>query len=247
VIDLTNGLLREFLRREGHRPADGKLHIVGLRGADRRGPRTIERNANEHDRYNDTLCVFGTALECFRATVDPGATWTRNPSNPRGAAHLINGRWFYQWGTHRGRRALVQAAPVTVRRDRDRDGEDEGGEPLDTGWFGVNVHPGGTAPTVGAWSAGCQVLWGGWSGQPWRRFVQLLEASKQSCFDYYLVDASGLLRRPWKRPVEGSRPFSAGVVSASSTDQPRSLIRLRSVPTLILTWRAHSGSVFAWP
>lgn len=193
AIEITNNLIRSYLERLGHAAAPGRLHILGLRGADCLGPTTITRNRNEPNRYNDTICLFGTHLECFRATVDPGRTWTRNPSNPKGAAHLENGRWQYRFGPHRKRPALVQAGPVVVRRDRDRDDLAEPGEPLDRGWFGINIHAGGTAPTVDAWSAGCQVIAGGWTGKPWTRFYRLLKASGQGEFEYFLVDAKGLL------------------------------------------------------
>ena len=32
---------------------------------------------------------------------------------------------------------------------------------VETGWFGINLHAGGTGSNVKNWSAGCQIIWGG--------------------------------------------------------------------------------------
>ena len=73
-------------------------------------------------------------------------------------------RTAYKLGRHDGEyRALVQARPVTVIRDFDRDGMldlETGRE--EPGPFGINIHraraEGTASTTVGRWSAGCQVL-----------------------------------------------------------------------------------------
>lgn len=192
AITLTNSIIRDYVQHLGHpRPADGVLHLVGFRSASPYGAEGIAISIHEpaFDRFDDAVGYFGSDLEIYVSTVDPGATWTRRPPNPRGAAHLLGledgGKpYTYGFGLHKGRPALVQAGTVTVRRDRDRDGTAEAGEPVSTGWYGVNFHSGGRPLAVGAWSAGCQVL-----PQPqFKTFYDACKASGQSSFIYYLVD-----------------------------------------------------------
>ena len=51
-----------------------------------------------------------------------------------------------------------------------------------------NIHAGGASEYVGPNSAGCQVIWGGWEGAPWQAFINAIDDSGQTSFDYYLVD-----------------------------------------------------------
>lgn len=187
TISLTNALLRAYIEDAFHVEAPaGVLNLFGVRGARPASADSIEVIWNIKNRYLDTVGTFGTVLRLFPATVDPGATWTKHPSNPKGAAHLVPGHWRYQLGLHKGRPALVQAAPVTVRRDRDRDGRPEMDEPRDTGWFGINFHSGGDRPTIDAWSAGCQVI----PRAHWTAFYTLCATSGQKQFDYFLLDGN---------------------------------------------------------
>ena len=173
---LSNQIIRAAIAQAGlPDPAPGELHLCGVRVG-----------AQGSDRYDDLLFVFGSRLDSFPCTVDPGRTFSAHPENPQGCAHLTWGRWRYRQGLHKGKPALVQAAPVTVRRDRDRDGVAEANEPLDTGMFGVNIHRGGSSPAVGSWSAGCQVI----PVAHWGRFWNLISASGQEEFWYYLLPDS---------------------------------------------------------
>lgn len=195
MIKLNNQIIRDYLKTKGWEPEPNKLHILGLREVDiYPEERAVVPVARQMNRYNDAIILFGKEFEMFRASVDPGLTWTQNPSNPKGCAHLTNGRWLYQIGLHKGKVALTQAAEVTVRRDTDRDGIPDANEPLHTGWFGINIHAGGATPEVNSWSAGCQVIWGSWQGTPWQTFIQACQRSLQRTFDYYLVDGVGLVR-----------------------------------------------------
>jgi hypothetical protein len=196
AFHLSNTIIRTGLRNLGlPEPEPGKLHLLGVRGAVPHGTDAISLRPNVPDAYNDTLCVFGVTFGLFLASTDPGAHWTAHPSNPRGAAHLLPGCYLYQKGIHKGRPALVQAAGVDVRRDSDRDGKAEPHEPIQRGvWIGLNIHAGGATPSVGAWSAGCQVVKGGWGGKPWLRFWDLIEQSGKDRFRYWLVDGEAFAR-----------------------------------------------------
>ncbi|HTE19112.1 MAG TPA: hypothetical protein VK689_12115 [Armatimonadota bacterium] len=194
TIQLNNQLLRRYLQSLGYSVPDAQLHLIGIRGAVPTGPDTLQLVENVPNRYNDSIGTFGTHLQMFRGSVDPGATWTENPSNPNGCAHLLNGAWRYRRGLHRGKPALVQAAPVKVWRDKDKDYARDPHEMVDTGWFGINGHAGGSAPTVDANSAGCQVTAGGWTGKPWTTYRDLVYAAPQELFWYFLVDGSDLAK-----------------------------------------------------
>ena len=104
-MSVTNARLRQAIHEAGlPEPAAGKVHLCGIRI----GPQGS-------NKYDDLILAFGNVSDSFPCTVDPGATWSKHPGNPNGAAHLTWGRWRYKPGLHKGKPALVQAAPVTVR------------------------------------------------------------------------------------------------------------------------------------
>lgn len=197
MIQLTNRLIREALARQGYgTAAPGRLHLVGIRSAERLGPDTITRHAPRFNRFDDVIAVFGTHLEAFQGTVDPGRTWTLRPSRPEGCAHLCDGGPYrYVRGLHRRKPGLLQADRVLLWRDRDWDGEQDPAEIArwESG-NGINGHRMGQLPTVDAWSAGC---WG-MPESEWRRFWPLVEAAwepGQREFLLWVVDGSKLLGR----------------------------------------------------
>ncbi len=193
MLTLTNALLDGTIQRLGY-PARsaGELVLVGLRGA-----RPVSDDAiasvgcgGTTDSYDDTIVAYGPTLRCFAASVDPGATYTRDPENPAGCAHLCNGSYLYEFGDHKGHAALVEAAPVRIWRDGLRSGIQDARDRVETGVFGIHIHSGGPGPHVGPWSAGCQVLRSNpaW-GEPWTTFLRILQGSGQTRFTYYLLDA----------------------------------------------------------
>jgi hypothetical protein len=53
----------------------------------------------------------------------------------------------------------VQAGPLEIWRDNDRDNVADYGGPVSKGQFGINIHHAGVdSKQVGLWSAGCQVF-----------------------------------------------------------------------------------------
>lgn len=195
---LTNDLLRRVIEEAGYGvPQAGRLHLCGLRGAVPHGLHSVSLGDGRPmtNAYDDTICCFGTSLALFRGTVDPGRSWTVGPSNPGGCAHLSNGGPYrFVWGTHKSHPALVQGEPFPIWRDRDRDGGRDTAEAVHReAGIGLNLHAGGTAPEISAWSAGCQCIAGGWTGEPWRSFTALLRASGQAEFSYWLLDGRALM------------------------------------------------------
>ncbi|MCB2198372.1 peptidoglycan-binding protein [bacterium] len=186
----SGGTLLDALQRNGTQLelSRGVVHLIGVRGW--KDSVAVE---NKFDEYNDTIVVVtsnGKSSRAYRytASVDPGRL---NEPNPRGVAHLVEGSYLYQIGLHRGREtALVQAGEVRVRRYFD-----EGAEPFEpyeeSGWFGINIHRGGTSRNVGSWSAGCQVV----HGSEWTRFlghVQRAANQGQKQFLYHLIEGDHL-------------------------------------------------------
>lgn len=160
----------------------------------------------------------------FPATTDPGTYWLKNPLFPQGTAILKQGQYKngYQIGLHRGKYyALVQAKPVTVLRDYDRNaildfknGKEE------TGMFGINIHhaaESGTTKTIDQYSAGCQVLA---NINDFNLFMKLCEVHRNlygNSFTYTLIDKRAITRQQRKQMVEGLAVagigLTAGIIS----------------------------------
>ena len=134
------------------------LNIVAVRHSDR-----------EANTFNDRVWVLYKEahpqspwfLYTAPITTDPGTYYRLNPSRVEGTAVLQAGFHAGCWklGLHKGETpALVQAKPVTVWRDNDRDASVDLGPKTQTGMFGINLHPAGVdSSVVDKWSAGCQV------------------------------------------------------------------------------------------
>jgi len=174
--------------------APGRLHLIGVRGAIPAGDGCLIPAGDAPNLFNDTIGLWGSSLALFRGSVDPGEHYTRHPLRPEGCAHLLDGCWQYRPGLHREHDALVQAEPVRVWRDFNRNHRREPRELVHEGWFGLNIHAAGSTIAVGAWSAGCQVIAGGWKGAAWRHFLGRCHESGQSRFSYYLTSFDDILR-----------------------------------------------------
>jgi hypothetical protein len=128
----------------------------------------------------------------YQITTDPGTYWLKAPMNVNGTAILKAGQYIdaYKIGLHKGKPALVQAKPITVIRDYDRNAilDFNNGKEY-TGNFFINIHRAGTASTqVGEWSAGCQVFA---NEKDFLDFLELVNKDKQlngDAFTYTLID-----------------------------------------------------------
>lgn len=134
---------------------DYNLNLIGIR-----------KNNTISNVFDDLfLCIFKIhgywRCHIAQITTDPGLYWTENPMNVDGTAILKPGQYrsSFRFGYHKNKYpALVQCAPVTVYRGRNRDNEINT-ESEDTGLFGINIHKAGSASkNVDKWSAGCQVF-----------------------------------------------------------------------------------------
>lgn len=132
---------------------------------------------NDRGIYDDAIIVdTPSASVTFNANVDPSV-------HREGIAVLNPGLWWYKVGIHglskpkaKQYKAFVQAAEVTVTRDA---------EGSDTGYFGINIHRGGSSGTS---SLGCQTI----PPEQWDAFFALvtseLARAGQTRVPYLLTD-----------------------------------------------------------
>lgn len=172
-----------------------RINIVGVRSPDQ-----------QSNKFNDAIIVFwydkSGKLQSFQsdATTDAGVYWRNTPASNLGTAILKAGQYDYKIGLHKGQyQALVQAKPVTVIRDYNRDttldffnGKEE------TGNFGINIHRAGSkgrTVEVDKWSAGCQVFA---DSSDFSRMMTLANQSKNlygNEFKYSLIDYRAGLKK----------------------------------------------------
>lgn len=144
---------------EGSRQKGYDLNIFGVRAAD-----------TAANTFNDWLGVMYLQsgvwnMFAFPGTTDPGLYWREHPMNVHGTALVKPGQYRGLWkrGRHQGKyEALVQASPISVYRDANRNATLEPREEtVQVGMFGINMHranPNTPSVQVNKWSAGCQVF-----------------------------------------------------------------------------------------
>lgn len=146
----------EAMARSGQVPADMPVYLVGVRGYYH-----DDHAANERGKYDDAIfLVTPTAFIAFNANTDPSVF------RP-GIATLKPGLYRYKLGIHglskpraQQYEALVQADAVAVTRDQG---------PMESGWFGINIHRGGHSGTS---SLGCQTI----PPAQWPSFIELVRS-----------------------------------------------------------------------
>ena len=154
-------VLHHAMERKGFAVFRGQgydLNIIGVR--------TSDMAANTFNDWLTFSYLSGDrwAYLPFPGTTDPGTYYRQNPTNVAGTAVVVPGQYRGLWkvGMHQGKyRAFVQAAPVKVYRDGNKDGRLDTDGPVEEGLFGINLHRAGETAVsvqVDKWSAGCQVL-----------------------------------------------------------------------------------------
>ncbi|MES2388055.1 MAG: hypothetical protein V4543_08635 [Bacteroidota bacterium] len=169
------------------------------------GIRTLN---GEPDAFDDFIgCAYndpetpGTefSLSAYHATTDPGIAFLNHPDNPNGTAVLKCGQYTdsHKPGFHRGNKAhpaLIQAAPLTVWRDRNRDNKPDIGGRIQTGMFGLNIHRANLvlpAEHIGLWSAGCQVFR---KAASLAKVLAMARLTGLSRFTYTLLNESDIIK-----------------------------------------------------
>jgi hypothetical protein len=132
------------------------FHIIGVRA-----------KQHEPDKFQDNIYVaWGNTLYCYSATTIPGLHWLQTLMNPAGTAIVVADKQYtdaYKLGLHKGNPALIQAKPLLVYRDNNRNNKaEEIGTPVTAGpECRIDIHGANKnlrSVLIGSWSAGCQVL-----------------------------------------------------------------------------------------
>lgn len=154
------------------------VNIVYVEGMNADG----QPNANRPNQFNDLRMVLRInadgvpeTLGSWEATTEPGRLYVEKPLNAEGAARIALDQ-FKAWvvGTHAGsHEALVQATPVLVYRDKNKDFKRDEDKTF-RGLFGINQHWGYDLPVddIRNASAGCLV---GRTKAGHRRFMALVK------------------------------------------------------------------------
>ena len=183
-----------------------EFNLIGISGLYPKGRGEAYGRSQAHNEFNDSVGVIAWDSEekewdllcLYQATTEPGDYYIDNPLNPNGCACLDWGlhKGIWQFGHHKGYRALVQADTVRLRRTRDTKLRDDVVS-VERG-NGINLHStstGFSGDNVGRWSAGCVVIR---SWDDFRAFLKTLERSPQyrksgDCrFDFRLLNAEWL-------------------------------------------------------
>jgi hypothetical protein len=180
-----------------------ELNIIGVRS-----------NSTIPNKFDDKIVAFYKndkgkwEGKSFNATTDPGTYWLNQPMSPQGTAILKEGQYIDSWklGMHQGKyKALVQAKPIVVFRDYDRNAIlDFNNGKEETGTFGINIHRAnstGTTKSVDKYSAGCQVFE---NAEDFANFLAMAEKHESlygNNFTYSLIDERAYLRSLKRRGV----------------------------------------------
>jgi len=166
------------------------LNIIGIR-----------RDEDVGNKFDDVIVLIYKdrtgewVVDSMKATTDPGRYWLENPMTPKGTAILVPGQYrgAYTIGMHQGKyEALVQARPVQVYRDNNRDDLlNMDPETIEKGIFGINIHrsnPYSESYVVEKWSAGCQVFKAVTDFNFFMKTVKTSARSYGSRFTYTLIE-----------------------------------------------------------
>jgi hypothetical protein len=153
----------KYMLDQGYFVACGakRYNIVYVEGVNENG----SLNSDTFNQWNDRRLVIEVnrvpkIVGNWIATTEPGAAYTYNPMNARGAFRIAFGQYkAWKFGLH-GRSqypALVQCASVSGYRDKDKNGIRTGDLLVTGDNFGINQHHGGNSKLVDWHSAGCLV------------------------------------------------------------------------------------------
>lgn len=204
-------LADQSFRRDATGP--GRIQLCGIRGCvigyERGkvvGISTSDKPEAVTNRYDDVMVVYGfkPGGQLFSAlypmSTQPGiaSTWLKGYlKKGKGCPTVQAGQYPYRrctkYDLHQGKYwALRTDRHVLVIRDVDKDTIPEPETDL---WdypcqTGINIHAGGASAKVDFYSAGCQVIKGGYRGHDWKQFHDFCyeTASSQSIFHYALID-----------------------------------------------------------
>ena len=188
-------------------PMFGDYTTFGIRGAIPDKDGDILPTKNEFNKYDDTIgWLTPTERYMTQGTVEPGKKYTDKPMNTNGVFYLKNGLYVMVRADHFKMSAFnisykypKEGTPLEGYRDTLRLGKN----PFDVDpkaeiyrdATGIDTHAGGENPdNIDGWSAGCQVILGGWKSKAWLDYKEPLYKSKQLKFLYCLLNYSDIAK-----------------------------------------------------
>ncbi|WP_414587417.1 hypothetical protein [Scytonema sp. PCC 10023] len=191
--ELGNKLIR-YMKSKGWRIRP--LNIVYLEDANADTWQPVKGRLDEWDDVRILVSHTGVVLMSAEATCEPGAHYTYNPMNPRGAFRTQCDTQFldaWEFGMHHRQQALIQCASITGFRDANKDGLRTGDLKVVGPDFGVNQHTTGNNDDdpppnkIGLWSAGCFV--GRWTKTHYNKFLPLVRSMGLKTYDTAIIPA----------------------------------------------------------
>ena len=170
------------------------LNIVYLEDANADTWQPVQGRLDEWDDVRIIVSDKGVVLMSAEATCEPGAYYTYNPMNERGAFRIANDVQFldaWEFGYHHHQEALVQCGEIIGFRDGNKDGIRPGDPKTQGNSFSVNQHTTGDsadspAPDkVGRWSAGCLV--GRYAVSHYNKFLPLVRSLGLETYDTAII------------------------------------------------------------
>ena len=206
----------KFLRDQSFRRdaiGAGHIQLCGIRGCLIRRDRgkvigisLLDNPEAVTNLYDDVMLVYGQKpggqrfCEVYAMSTQPGikSTWLKGYlKKGKGCPTVQAGQYAYRrctkYDLHQGKYwALRTDHHVVAIRDVDKDTipepeTDLWDYPIGTG---INIHAGGKSARVDLYSAGCQVIQGGYGGEAWKQFKRFVYevAAGQKVFHYTLID-----------------------------------------------------------
>lgn len=115
--------------------------------------------------------------------------------NPEGDFKMSPGFYFFKFGLHKKvNPCLVQSGPVLGERaKKGRDFNETDNKTWEITDGSLHIHAGiMNVANVGNWSAGCQVIAGGWDGNAWKECFRYCQMATNLPIPYILVNEADL-------------------------------------------------------
>ena len=159
------------------------------------GIRTAGKETNFRDNSADDIITLVRLdsdglpqVHEYVGTTEPGLF--AKVINPEGDFRLNPGFYSFKLGMHHGKNpCLIPACDVMGERATKGAAFDETDQKT---WVStdttIHIHAGiGHIDNVGEWSAGCQVIAGGWTGVPWLEFFKYVKMATNFPLPYVLL------------------------------------------------------------
>lgn len=193
LADQGKKLIR-YMRMKNWRVRE--VNIVYIEDADAETWKPVTGKLDVFDDVRVLVTDDGDVLLSSEATCEPGAHYTYQPMNPRGAFRIQNDVQFLEawtFGKHHRQDALVQCAAIVGFRDANKDGVRTGDLRVVGPDFAVNQHTCGNSASddpppqnkIGPWSAGCLV--GRYPVTHYRKFLPILHSFGYTKWDTAIV------------------------------------------------------------